>query len=128
MDAEIRSDADEVLVEGAMVDRAEGEAVADDRLARLLGVGDDVRRIEEPNLPEPADRAAVSVRGEHDAAELRLVDALPDLANDVAPLDLVGDVDGLALLVRPTRRSTPLLLSLRRTSVCDVDGRTPRAL
>ena len=30
VDAKIRCDADDVLVEGAMVDRAEGEAVADD--------------------------------------------------------------------------------------------------
>ena len=67
----------------------------------FLGVADDVRRVEEPHLAQPADRAAVAVRGEHGAAELRLVDALLDLADDVAPLDLVGNVDGLALVVRP---------------------------
>ena len=42
-----------------MVDRAEGESVAHDWLARLLRVADDVRGVEEPDLPESADRAAI---------------------------------------------------------------------
>src|SRR6266849_294367 len=83
------------------MDRAEAQAVADDRLARLLGVGDDVRRVEEPQLAQPADSAAIPVGGEYRAAELRLVDALLHLADDVAALDFVWDVDGLALVVRP---------------------------
>ena len=33
--------------------------------------------------------------------ELRLVDTLLDVAYHVSPLDLVGDVDGFALVVRP---------------------------
>jgi hypothetical protein len=101
VDTEIRCDPDEVLVEGAMVDRAEAEPIRHDRRARLLRVGDDVRGVEEPHLLQPADRAAVRVRGENGAAELRLVDALLDLTDDVAALDLVGDMDGLALVVRP---------------------------
>src|SRR3970040_53778 len=66
-----------------MVYRTETQAVADDRLARLLRVRDDVRS------------------GQHGAAELRLVDALLHLANDVPTLDLVGYVNRLPLVVRP---------------------------
>ena len=67
----------------------------------FLGIGDDMRRVEEPHLAEPADCAAVLVGGEHGAAELSLVDSLLDLADDVTPLDRVRDVDRLALVVRP---------------------------
>ena len=44
----IRGDADEVLIEGPMVDRAEAEPVAHHRLAPFVSVADDVRRVEEP--------------------------------------------------------------------------------
>ena len=83
------------------MDRAEAEAVAHERLSRRLRVADDVRRVEEPQLLQPADRAAVAVGREHAAAEVRLVDALLHLADDVAALDRVLDVDGLALVVGP---------------------------
>jgi len=101
VDSEIRCDSDEILVERAVVDGAETETVADDGLTGLLGVGDDVRCVEQPHLAEPAYGAAVSVRGKHGATELRLMNALLDLPDDVAPFDFVGNVDGLALVVRP---------------------------
>lgn len=94
----VRRDADEVLVEGTVVDRAEAQTVADQRLALLVGVGDDVRRVEQPDLLERADGAAVAVCGKNGAPELRLVDALLDEPHDVAALDRVADVDGAALL------------------------------
>jgi len=72
------------------VDRAEAEPVADNRLAGLLGVGDDVRSIEQPNFAEPADRATIAVGRKHCSAELGLVDALLELADDVSALDFVG--------------------------------------
>jgi hypothetical protein len=56
--------ADKVFVERAVVDRAEAETVANDRLACLFGVADDVRRVAQPDLVEPTDRASVSVCGE----------------------------------------------------------------
>jgi hypothetical protein len=46
----VRRDPDEILVECAVVDRAEGEAVRHERLALLLGVGSDVGGIEQPRL------------------------------------------------------------------------------
>ena len=74
MDVVVGRNADEVLVEGAVVDRAEAQTVLYDGLAASLGVADDVRRVEQPHLPERADRAAVVVRGEHESAEAPLVE------------------------------------------------------
>ena len=102
VDAEIRSDSDEILVERSVVDRAHAQPVAHERLARLLGVADDVRSVEQPNLAETADRATIVVCGKYGTAKLRLMDALLDLADDVAPLDLIGDVNR-ALLRKGTR-------------------------
>ncbi len=99
VDTEVGIDADEVLVEGAVVDRAETEPVADDGVAGLLGVGDDVGCVEQADLLQPADGAAVAVGGQHRTAELRLVDPLLDLSDDVTALDLVGDVHGLTFVV-----------------------------
>jgi len=47
MDAEIRRHADEILVERAVVDRAEAQPVRHDRLTQLFCVPDDVRRVEQ---------------------------------------------------------------------------------
>jgi hypothetical protein len=63
VDAEVGCNADEVLVERAVVHGAQTEAVRHYRLARLR-VGNDVRRIEQPHFVEPADGAAIVVRGE----------------------------------------------------------------
>jgi hypothetical protein len=46
MDPKIRSNAHEVFVIRPMMNRAQTEAVADDRLAGFVRVTDDVRRIE----------------------------------------------------------------------------------
>ena len=102
MNAEIGGDADEIFVERSVVDRAHAQPVAHERLARLLGVADDVRSVEQPNLAETADRATIVVCGKYGTAKLRLMDALLDLADDVAPLDLIGDVNR-ALLRKGTR-------------------------
>ena len=61
-------------------------------------------RVEQAHLAQAADRAAVAVRREDGAAELGLVDALLHVADDVTPLDLVRDMDGLALVVGPAHR------------------------
>ena len=101
VDAEIWRDPDEILVERSVMDRAQRQPVRHEWSARLLGVADDVRGVQQPYFAKPADRAAIAVRGKHRTPELRLMDPLLDFAHDVAPLDLVGDVDGLALVVRP---------------------------
>lgn len=78
-----RVDADEILIEGAMVDGAEAETVAHEWLAERIGVADDVRGIEKPYLAEPADSAPIAVGRQDRTPELRLVDALLDLADDM---------------------------------------------
>jgi hypothetical protein len=44
------------------MDRAEAEAVVDDRLAFLVGVGDDVSGVEQAHLFQAADRSLAPVR------------------------------------------------------------------
>jgi hypothetical protein len=105
VNAEIRRHPDQILVERPMVDRAQRESVAHDWLTQPLRVADDVGGVEEPDLAEAADGAAIGVRGKDRAAELCLMDPLLDFTNDVPPLDLVGDVDGLALVVRAAHPS-----------------------
>jgi len=93
------------LVERPVVDRVQAQAVLDDGLAAILEVSDDVGGIEEPHLLEPADRAAVAVCGEDDAAEARLMHARPDPADDIASLDRILEQDGLSLVDRPDELS-----------------------
>jgi len=51
MDAKIRVDADQVSIEGRMVDFGERQTIRDDRLPQLLvRIHDDVSGIEEPRL------------------------------------------------------------------------------
>ena len=70
VDLVVRRDADEVLVERSVVDRAEAQAVADERLACRLRVTDDVRRgVQEPELLQAADRARVAVGRENPGGE-----------------------------------------------------------
>src|SRR4249920_2196551 len=54
MNAQMWCDADQVLVERPVMDGAEAQAIAHHRFARLLDVRDDVRRVEEAYLAEPA--------------------------------------------------------------------------
>jgi hypothetical protein len=58
-------DAEQVAVEGEVVDRAQRDAVDDRGDAFLLDVGDDVRGLDEFALAQRADRAAMAV-GAHD--------------------------------------------------------------
>ena len=71
------------------VQRAQAEAVTDDRLAGPLGVTHDVGGVEQTYFAEPADRAAILIRGQDRPAELRLMNPLLHRTYDVAPLDLV---------------------------------------
>ena len=46
----VRRDRDEILVERTMMNRAETQAVADERLASRLRIANDVRCVEQPKL------------------------------------------------------------------------------
>ena len=97
--------ADQVVVERAVVDRAETQAVAHLGLAVHLEIADDVRRVEQAALLQPTDRAALAV-GRHDpAAEPSLVDAHARLPEHVPPLDRVVHDDRLPFVQRPDHLS-----------------------
>jgi len=87
VDVVVGRDAYEVLVEGAVVDRAQAQPVGDDGLPGRIGVPENVRRVEQACLLEPADCTLVAVRGEHPSTEAGLVKAHARLPNGVAALD-----------------------------------------
>ena len=61
VDDALRVDAEQVAVEREVVDSAERDAVDDGGDALVLGVGNDVGRLDELALMQRADRAAVAV-------------------------------------------------------------------
>src|SRR2546428_7122689 len=77
-DLEVRRDADEVTVEGGVVELAERETVGNDRLAQGMAVREDVSGFQQLVMAEPADGAALLVSAEHALAKAPLVQALPD--------------------------------------------------
>ena len=91
VDPAVGVDADQVVVEGGVVDLGEGDSVCDHRLSeQLVGVGHDVGGIEEVVVRQVADRAPVVVGGEHAVPEGCLVQPLLDQAERVAALGRVG--------------------------------------
>ena len=81
----IGADAEDVRVVGGVVDLAERQTVLDDRLAAIIRVGDDVRRIKELDVRQPADSAPARVGVDDDIAEGTLVEPMPGLGPRVAP-------------------------------------------
>jgi hypothetical protein len=77
------------MVVSTVMDRAQGQAVAHDRLAGLLDVSDDVRSLEEADFLQAADRALFSVRRNDSASESRLMDANARLVHHVPAFDRI---------------------------------------
>src|SRR5688500_18679464 len=75
LDGVIRTDPEDVLVVGRVVQLAEGQAVGDDGIASRVGVGNDVRGIDQFGLIECANGAPDVVGGLDLAGEDRLVQA-----------------------------------------------------
>src|SRR5439155_4724725 len=84
-DLEIGRDADEVAVEGGVVELAERKSVGNDRLPKGMAVREDVRGFQQLVMAEPADGAALLVGAEHALAKAPLVQALPDHRGHVLP-------------------------------------------
>jgi hypothetical protein len=101
VDDVVGRDADEVLVERSVVNRAETEAVAYGRVAELLGVADYVRGIKKTELLQPTDCALTTVRGDDAAAEARLVESHASLPDRVAPFERVLERHRRGLVERP---------------------------
>ena len=99
-------DADEVLVERPVVDRAEAEPVAHYRLAGGIRVSHDVGGVEQPHLLEVTDRARISVGDEYLPAETLLVESDASLAHCATALDCILVLNRLSLVewsAHPTR-------------------------
>ena len=84
-DLEVGRDADEVAVEGRVVELAEREAVGNDRLPQRMAVREDVSGFQQLVMAEPADGAALLVGAEHALAKAPLVQALPDHRGHILP-------------------------------------------
>lgn len=69
----VGGNAEEQPVEGCMVELAEGDAVTDARHTLGFDVGDDVGGIEELIMPEPAERALLTVSLDNPLPEAPLV-------------------------------------------------------
>jgi hypothetical protein len=85
----IRRDADEILIESPVVDRAKTETVSHRRLSSSLEVADDVSRIEQTSFLQRANRALTAVRRKDSPSEARLVKANPCLTHGVATFDRI---------------------------------------
>src|SRR6266545_2572881 len=82
-----------------MVNRAHAQTVRDERFPLGRRVRSDVRGVEQAQLPEVANRAAVLVSRQHYPAELHLVQTLLDLSNNVPSLEGILDVRRFTLVI-----------------------------
>ena len=79
----IRTDSDDEVVVGRMVQFAESQPIRDGRRTALR-IGDDVRSLDKALLLQRADGARVPIRPKHCAAESALVHASPDNLKSIA--------------------------------------------
>ena len=87
VDAVIGVDADQVGIEGRMMDLRQRQAIRDDRLPKLLvRIHDDVSGIEQPRLGQMGDRTATSVGAQDGIPKRCLVQPRFDLSQGVAAL------------------------------------------
>lgn len=97
-DRVVGPDCQEEAVESGMMELAEREPVAHNRIALVLRIRDDVRRVEQFLMPKMADGALLAISLENALAKLPLVNATTECRDDVSPLDLSG------VLARPKLR------------------------
>ena len=64
LDDVVRSDGEEEPIERGVMELAQRDAVADDRLTLGVAVGRDVRRVEKLLVAQPAQGAALGVRAD----------------------------------------------------------------
>src|SRR5258708_6368165 len=75
LDAQLRRDSQDVAIEGGVMQLAQRKAVGDDRFASGMAIGQDVRRLQQLLVTEPADRALRPIRLQHPLPKALLVDA-----------------------------------------------------
>jgi len=98
---------EDVAIEGAVMNAAEGEPVWNFRSAALVAIRQDVRRVEQFAMSQAADRAALFVRNENQLAEAMLVEA---------------DLHGGGGVSAPDRENVELRRDLPDRSSRGVDG------
>ncbi len=79
----VRTDAEKKLVEGGMMEFAKGDAVFDDGISAGLVVWNDVGRIEQLAVPQPAQSALISVSGQHPLPESPLMKPMAHPISDI---------------------------------------------
>src|SRR5262249_53356033 len=84
VDSRLGIDAENVRVVCAVVDAAEPEAIADQRLASRIAVFENVCRIEQLGVTQAADGTLLSVGTEHQAPEVLLMQPLHHGASSIA--------------------------------------------
>jgi len=81
----VRTKTEELPIEGGVMESAEREPVADEWLSSGLGIGDDVRRVEQLFVTEVTEGALTLIGREHPLAESSLVQTDANGRRDVAP-------------------------------------------
>jgi hypothetical protein len=92
VDFQVGRHAEDVPVECRVVQRAQRESVRHDRPPARMPVGQDMGRIEELLVSEPADRASLAVRLQDTHPEPTLMEANDRGACGVPPLALIGEL------------------------------------
>lgn len=112
LDRVVGADREEEAVEGRVVELAERHAIADQRFALGIPVGDDVSGVEQFLMSQAAKGAPLLVRPDDALTEDHLMNALSDGARDVG-------TSGLVAILR--KDMVPGLLSERVCGVVDLD-------
>jgi len=100
VDDQVGADTQDVGVEGAVMEPAEGQAVRQDGLAPRVPVRKDVRGVEELRVAQAADRAPLLVRAQDAPPEALLVEAPAGQLGDV-PASSLADEGGSVLCRLP---------------------------
>ena len=126
LDDVVRSHGKEEAIEGSVVELAQREAVADDRLALGIAVGGDVRGVEQFEVPKATEGAPVLVGTEDSFAERHLMQPTPEGRRDVGT-PRFRILRGRVWSSRRQRGAKPSVLSLIRKR-CSCDAFAARAL
>jgi len=126
----VRTKAEELPIEGAVMESAEREPVADEWLSSRLGIGDDVRRVKQLFMTQAAEGALSLIGLEHPLAESPLMQTDPNDPGDVAPASTVSLLaDDVYFWGRPCRDKQMLRIvdgnrhgQVRRVIPDDVHG------
>lgn len=73
LDHQVRPDAEDVPIEGGVVDLAQRNPIGDHRVAVRMPIREDVRGLEQFDVPQPANRAALTVGPEDAGTKLLLM-------------------------------------------------------